>query len=226
VTAGLEAFPYSNHNFLISTFVIATTKQPTLSTMPGYSNLVDFALDIVEADDVGISTMSDVSFPNLSNFKRSQSQLLSASRTKQQKKSKSVRFDQYDEVAEIPHINDFSKNRISRLWFSSEEQSETRKGCLELVGRFNSGEVVDKEIMLGLEKQTKAGIAPINKLRQAVNQTIFSLQEFQQRTSAAKPKLIAEFYKKSCAKPALEARLSALKLAVEVKIEIGESHGD
>jgi hypothetical protein len=188
--------------------------------MSPHSTLIDFALDVVEADDVGSLTMSDVSFPNLSNFKRSQSQLLSASR-KHQKKSKSVSFDEYDEVAEILHINEFSKNMIDSLWYSCEEQSDIRKGCLELVVRFNSGEVMDKEIMLGLEKQTKAGLAPINKLRRVVNGTVFSLQKFQQRTSLAEPNLIADFYEKMCAKPALEAYISALKLAVEIKIDLG-----
>jgi hypothetical protein len=190
--------------------------------MSPHSSLLDLALSIVEDDGVGSSSTSDISCLDFShNFKRSQSQLLSASR--KQHKSKSVCFDEYDEVAEISHVNSFSQKRIDRLWFSHEEQEETREECLELVGRFNAGKVTDKEVMLGLEKHTKAALEPLEKLRQVLYETVFSLQKVQkaqQRISVTKPNLIAEFYGRSCAISALEARLSALKLAVEVKTEI------
>jgi hypothetical protein len=182
------------------------------------STLIDFALDLVENDDVGSSSTSDISSLDFSNFKRNHSQLLSA--CKEQHKLKFVCFDEYDEVAEISHINDFSQKKIDRLWFSPEEQSEIRAECLELVERFNAGEVMDKEVMLGLEKQTKAGLEPVADIRQIVNEAVFSLQKVQQRTFVAEPSLlIAKFYEASCAKPCLEARLSALKLALEVKTE-------
>ena len=199
------------------------------------STLIDLALDIVDDDGAGSSSTSDISFllDFSNNFKTSQSQLFSASRQSQSQsqllsaarkphKSKSVHFDEYDEVAEIPHVNDFSQKKIDRLWFSREEQSEIREECLELVERFESGEAMDKEeVMLGLEKQTKACHKQFLKLRRIIKKGVFRLQKVQQRTSVAEPNFIAEFCELSSAKPALQARLSALKLALEVKTEIG-----
>jgi hypothetical protein len=194
--------------------------------MPPHSNFVDFALDTLEAEDFSnASISSDLYLPNLPSFEKSQGSLASsAASRKQQKKVKSVRFDKYDDVVEVPHINDFSEKKIDRLWWSRQEKSEIREACLDLVRRFNAGEVTDKEEMRGLEKQTNdgTGVPVKTRRRRAVNQTVFILQEADhQVTSSALPRtsLIALFYQKSCAKPALEARLSALKLAVEVKIE-------
>jgi hypothetical protein len=193
--------------------------------MPPHSNLVDFAIDVIATEDFDTSISSDLSLINLPSFKRSQASSVSAANSKKQKKAKSVRFDEYDEVAEITHINNFSQRKVDRLWWSHQEQSEIRKTCLDLLRRFNAGEVMDEEEMLGLEKQTKACAEPVKRLRRVVNETVFSLQEAEQVTSsAARTSLIAEFYGKSCAKPALEARLAALKLAVEVKTEIGLSY--
>jgi hypothetical protein len=210
------------------------------------STLIDLALDIVDGDGAGSSlSTSGISFLDFSNFKGSQSLLVSASSPRKQhctfsdfKKSRSALlsassknhksisfcFDEYDEVREISHINDFSQKKIDRLWFSHEEESVIREECLELVGRFDAGEVMDKEVMLGLEKHTKAGLEPVKKLRRVVNETVFSLQKVQQRISVTKPNLIAKFYERISIKPALEARLRALELALEVKTESGISN--
>jgi hypothetical protein len=183
-------------------------------------SLIDNAFDVVDDDGFGNSSTSDISSSlDFSNFKRSQSQFLSAS--KKQQKSKSVCYAEYDKVAEISHIKDFSQKKIGRLWYSYEEQSEIREECREVVRRFNTGEFMDKEVMFGLEKQTKAGLEKFVKLRQVINETVFNLQKVLK--SGAKADLIAKFYETSCAKSTLEARLSAMKLAVEVKIEIGLS---
>jgi putative alpha-1,2-mannosidase len=185
--------------------------------MSPHTTLIDLAIGLTEDDGVGSATASDT--PILSKFKRSQSQLFSASR-KQHKKSKSVCYNKYDKVAEISHVTSFSQKKIDRLWYSSKEQSETRKECLELVGRFNAGKVMGKEVMFGLEKQTEVGLKPAKKLRRAVYKVVFSLQEAEHVTSlAARTSLIADFCERTCVKPALEARLSALKLALEVKTE-------
>jgi hypothetical protein len=194
--------------------------------MPPHSNFVDIALDVLEAEDFSnASISSDLYLPNLPSFEKSQGSLASVSR-KQQKKVKSVRFDKYDEVVEVPHINDFSEKKIDRLWWSRQQQSEIRETCLDLVRRFNAGELMYKEEMFGLEKHTNAGAEPVKRHRRAVNKTVFILQKADQVTSSARPRTcsIAEFYQKSCTKPVLEARLSALQLAVEVKIETGFSY--
>lgn len=69
--------------------------------------------------------------------------------------------------------------------------------------RFNADEVMDKEVMLGLERQTKDGLERA-QVRRVVNETVFSMQEVQQLMSFAKSNLIAKFYKRSCVKPALK----------------------
>ena len=189
-------------------------------------------VDIVE-DDGGFllgttSTTSDSSFDDSSNFKRTESQLFSPLNRKQHNKSKSVCYDEYDKVQEISHVKDFSKTKMDRLWFSRDERSETQAECRDLVRRFNASEVMTKDAMLGLERQTNAYLEPFLKRRRVVNGTVFRLQQkAHQRTSVLDRhtnSLIAKFCESSSVKPALQARLIALKLALEVKNEIGVSN--
>jgi hypothetical protein len=56
-------------------------------------------------------------------------------------------------------------------------QSEIQKECREFIRRFNAGAFMDEEVMFGLEKQTKAGLEPVVKLRQVVNETVISMQK-------------------------------------------------
>jgi hypothetical protein len=174
------------------------------------------ALDIVDDGDVGSSSTSGII-----SIKRSQSQLLSVSTRKQHKKSKSVCFFKYDRVKEISHINDFSQKKMERLWFTLEERSETREECRELVRRCDAGQVMEEHVMFGLEKQTKVRLEPFLKFRRGIIETVLSLQKEAQETIsvAQQPNLISNFYEKSCSRPALQARLSALELALEVKTE-------
>jgi hypothetical protein len=184
------------------------------TTMPPHSNLVDFAFDVDFNKNALIS--SAISFSD--SFRINPDFLVSAA-SKQPKKAKSVRFGQYDEVEEITHISDFSQEEVDSLWFSRKEQSAIRRTCFSLVNRFNAGEVMDKDEMRGLEIQTKAVADPADRLRRAVNKVVFSLQEEAEHVTslAARTSLIADLYEKRCAKSALEARLSALKLTMEVK---------
>jgi hypothetical protein len=183
------------------------------------SSIIDHAFDVAGDNGFDNSSTSDISSLDFSNVKRSQSQLLSIS--EKQLKPKSVCYAEFDKVIEISHRKDFSQKKIGRLWYSFEEQCEMRAECRALVQRFNDGELMEKDILFGLEKQTKAGLEPVVKLRQVINETVFNLQKVLK--SGAKADLIAKFYETSCAKSTLEARLSAMKLAVEVKIEIGLS---
>ena len=184
--------------------------------MPPHSNLVDFNLDLFEYEDDNSSTSSDLTL-----IKISQHSLVSAASKQQTKKAKSVCFHHYDDIGEIKHVDDFSEEEIDELWWSPQEQCDMRMTCLNLVGRFNAGDVMDREEMLGLEKHTKVVAKPAKRLRRAANAAVFRLQETEQvaSSSAARTSLIAEFYEVSCVNSALKARLSALKLAWDVLLD-------
>jgi hypothetical protein len=179
--------------------------------MPPYSTHFDFALDVI-TEDCNTSTSSDLSF-----ITKSQHSSASAVVSKQQKKAQSVCFDQYDEMVEIQHIDDFSQGQVDDTWWSPQEQNDIRMECSHLVGRLNAGEVMDPEEMLGLEKHLKAVTKRMKRVRQSVYEGVFSLQEMEEVTSSAERTImIAEFYKNCSATSALKARLSALKFALEV----------
>jgi hypothetical protein len=55
------------------------------------------------------------------------------------KKSKrSVHFANFDDVYEIKHINDMSKDEIDSIWMSSEEKSDVRLESIQIVNMMNS----------------------------------------------------------------------------------------
>ena len=184
--------------------------------MPPHSNLVGFALNVIETEDCNGSTSNERSYIKMSQH------FLASAAGKQQKRGKSVCFDQYDDIVGIKHVDDFSQEEIDELWWSPQEQYDIRITCFHLVTRSDAGDVMDEEEMLGLENHTKAVAKPVKIIRRAIYEAVFSLQETEQVTSssAARTNLIAEFYEESCAKSSLKARLSALKLAWEVNIEI------
>ena len=82
--------------------------------------------------------------------------LASATTSKRPKKAKSVCFDQNDDMVEIKHVDDFSREEIDELQWPPQEQCDIRMPCVNLVGRFHAG-VMDKEEMLGLEKAAHQG---------------------------------------------------------------------
>jgi hypothetical protein len=178
--------------------------------MPPHSTHFDFPLDVI-TEDCNTSTSSDFSF-----IKRSQhSSVLTVS--KQQNEAKSVSFDEYDDVVEIQHIDDFPQEQVDDIWWSRQEQYDLRRTCFHLVGRANEGYVMDKEDMLGLEKHLKTVAKPVKKLRRDVYEAVFSLQEREEVSSSAdRTRMIAEYIENSCAQSALKAHLSALKLAWEL----------
>jgi hypothetical protein len=71
---------------------------------------------------------------------------------------KCISFAAYDEVIEIPHINDFSDDEIKNTWMSHQECQSMRKEYTELVNRMDEAPITDQKIFSfctrGLESHT------------------------------------------------------------------------
>jgi hypothetical protein len=71
---------------------------------------------------------------------------------------KCISFAAYDEVIEIPHINDFSDDEIKNTWMSHQQCQSMRKEFAELVNRMDEAHSTDQKIFSfctrGLESHT------------------------------------------------------------------------
>jgi hypothetical protein len=157
--------------------------------------------------------------------KRRQASLLtspSSGKQERQNKSqrKSVHFNAYDAIAEVAHINDFSKKKINRIWYSYDEQRATLNICIDLVKRFDMGEDLRHEEMLGLRKRTRENLKALKETRRAGADAVFALQGIQnEQDGVLLSEQIARLYKKIAAESELDAHKLALQLAAEVVLQ-------
>jgi hypothetical protein len=160
-----------------------------------------------------------------SKSKRRQASLLTSSSPGKLKKpyksqQQSVRFDVYDSIAEVPHIDDFSKRKINRIWYTGDEQRANREICIGLVNRFDAGEDMSHEEMLGLEKRTREALKGVKAARRAGTYVVFGLQGIEnEQDGVLLSEQIAELYKKTAAESELDAHEWAFQFAAEVALQ-------
>ena len=160
-----------------------------------------------------------------STSKRRQALLLTSSSSGKQEKPntsqrKSVHFNVYDAIAEVPHLNDFSKKKINRIWYTSVEQRAIRRICIDLVERFDVGEDMSHEEMLGLMKRTRGNSKATKEARRAGADAVFALQGIQnEQDGVFLSEQIAKLYKKITAESELDAHNLALEIAAEVALQ-------
>jgi hypothetical protein len=160
---------------------------------------------------------------NSKSKRRQQASLLTCSSSRKQEKPsksqpKSVHFEVYDAITEVSHINDFSKKKINRIWYSYDEKQATRKICIDLVKRFDAGEDMSHVEMLGLQKRTRDTLKDLTLARRSSADAVFGLQRIQNKRDLLSEQ-IAELYKKSAAESELDAHKLALQLAAEVALQ-------
>jgi hypothetical protein len=127
--------------------------------------------------------------------------------------NRSVSFALYDEVFEIPHINNLSDDEVDNVWMSSDELKAVRRSCINVVERMNAGE---KGLCTrGLEQHNKKGLERTTKNKKTANDAVFGIQKFQQIKGVALPELLAELYIEGTKTSQLLARIAAMHDAEE-----------
>jgi hypothetical protein len=108
-----------------------------------------------------------------------------------------VRFAQFDEVFEIPHINDLSDEELDGVWMSPKELRSIRRGCKLTILSFEGQTTEWNDIaMRGLEQHTIEYSRTRKATRQQLYKAVFEIQSFQTFQGVSVPELIAKMSQK------------------------------
>jgi hypothetical protein len=123
--------------------------------------------------------------------------------------TKCLGFHMYDEVIEIPHIDDISDDEVDATWYSKKEFQTIRKSCLrtvELMERKLSIKESSKHYCTrGLEKHTDLGRQIRKRHQEVCFETVMNIQDLSESRGVALNDIMAEFYAKTCSESVQEA---------------------
>jgi hypothetical protein len=114
---------------------------------------------------------------------------------KQKRKRKCVSFSTFfDEVVEIPGLEDFTKEKISNLWMSEDEVSASVSQCFSLAGVMQ--EKHNGISWRGLDQNTPKYLQTQLATRRQAYDSVAAIQNFQRTTGAAVCDLTADVLRK------------------------------
>jgi hypothetical protein len=120
----------------------------------------------------------------------------------------------YDEVFEVPHIDDISDDEVDATWYSKKEFQTIRKSCLrtvELMEQNLSIKESSKHCTRGLEKHTVLRRELRKRQQELCFETVMNIQDLSESRGVALNDIMAEFYAKSCSNSVREAIRVALQ---------------
>ena len=116
---------------------------------------------------------------------------------------RTVSFASYEEVVEIPHINDLSKEEIAQVWFSRTQLQYIQERCKGLVSLLEKGELQKDKLQLihrGLDQRTTMYLKKSNSIQEVIYKCVLGIQSIERKklgkTSEATSVKVAEL----CAK--------------------------
>ena len=92
-----------------------------------------------------------------------------------------VTFAEYDDVAEIPHINDMSDEEFDAVYYSEEELHAIRTECKELVRMINKKHIsIQGKCVRGLDQHTAEYSKWRKQIRTRIYDAVFEVQDNQE----------------------------------------------
>ena len=173
------------------------TSDPIAMAMKTTFEAVDTALSLVEDDE------SDCSSVDLLD------DALAVGAWAQSERSKSLhkklRFEDYDDVFEIPHFSDMSDEEYEGCFFSKDEMCEIRSECMSLLQHMEDNSNVEEDICVrGLDHHTEEYTTWRKAIRREMQNAVFDAQDYLRSKGMSAPELIADLCKKFSAE-SLEA---------------------
>jgi hypothetical protein len=129
---------------------------------------------------------------------------------KREEKKKSVRFDEYDEIFDIPHINDLSKQEILDVWMTKEDIRHIQEECIGAVRMIGKGSVSNGFLFRGLDQHTLKYKEERDVIKDQVYEAVFSIQKFQKATGADVSELICAMCEKRSEAAVVAAQITAI----------------
>jgi hypothetical protein len=129
---------------------------------------------------------------------------------KREETKKSVRFNRYDEVFDIPHIKDLSKQEILDVWMTNEDIRDIQTECIGAVSMVGKGSVSNGFLLRGLDQHTLKYKEERDVIKDQVYDAVFSIQEFQRVTGTDVSELICAMCEKRSEAAVVAAQIAAI----------------
>lgn len=123
---------------------------------------------------------------------------------------RNVDFAPYDEVFEIPHIDDLLDDEIDNVWMTPEDGSKIREECKSIVVMMNDESENLKDVETrGLEQHAMAYTEQRRAIKHLLYEAVDRIQNFQVEKGVEVSHLIAELCQKISATSVTAAQLTA-----------------
>mmetsp|Transcript_22961 Transcript_22961/g.65061 ORF Transcript_22961/g.65061 Transcript_22961/m.65061 type:complete len:239 (+) Transcript_22961:132-848(+) len=120
-----------------------------------------------------------------------------------------IGFEEYDEVFEIPHLNDLSQEEIDSVWTGRHGLRTIRQRCIEIVDRIQSGE--RGLYIRGLEHYVDPESSRSRETKRMRAELLRYVQELEDMKGTQLPELFASLYSKMSERSQLLAHRRGLK---------------
>ena len=102
---------------------------------------------------------------------------------RRKKRRRRIRFAEYDDVMEIPHIDDLPPDEVKDVWIGHEEFQSIRRECVGLVALIDESLKTSKQIdfcVRGLDQHTPKYIEMREAIQQLMYETVARINQIQQ----------------------------------------------
>jgi len=138
---------------------------------------------------------------------------------------KSVRFSKYDQIHDIPHINDFSQEETDQCWMNEDDNHFIRSRLYQLIDMMEDGYrypisadtiIVHKHLICirGLEGNTSQKQNERGQRQKKIQTAVYHLQQQQKEDGALNPQAIREVCRKYSKESTKNARFVGISDAV------------
>jgi hypothetical protein len=124
-----------------------------------------------------------------------------------------VHFAEYDEIVEIPHINDLSDEEVDGVWMTEDELRSIRRRCKDMVKMMEKDEEkARKKISCtrGIYEHTKQYIEKRDQIRGKIYEAVIAVQCHHDATGEYDEELLGELSRSYSAVSVLQAQVLAL----------------
>jgi hypothetical protein len=190
-----------------------------LKLLPGQANLTDGLTKKLKSGLKHLPGQANLT-DSLMKLKPGLKLVLRGQTTSKSRRTVSFEPPSENTIYEVPHINDYSSELISSIWYSDTDYRRIETSCAKIIRKMNSDEPMEKMkkkyCTRGLENFIDARIVLASRTnRKRAIYAVLDEQELQWRDNVLEPAEIADIYAEHC----LDCKIDAITTARRDELE-------
>jgi hypothetical protein len=164
----------------------------------------------MSSDNVSLASSSSEERTSSSTKYRSRQGRHGEKTSSKRKEKRGVRFSEYEEVVEIPHIGDLCEEEIRDVWMADEDFRSIQEECMGTVTMLGKGAVSNGFLLRGLDQHTLNYTESKDAIGRDLYTAVFRVQDFQRSTGVDAAELMAKICAKYSEPSVAAAQISAI----------------